>query len=113
MVKFVTASCLTLAMTAGLAACSSNDLDRMLGQDNNNDNNRQSSSNAQGSYNNAVGACSEAAQEKGWTVIGTKETGASGQNNIGVAMSVRQSDGDVRSINCSYDTGRKDARLDS
>jgi len=116
MSKSLKAACMALAVAASLAACSSNDMDRLMGRDDSNNNNNSSNSNNDSNRrasSNAVSVCADAAQKRGWTVLNTHDTGTSGQNNIEVEMSVRQSDGDVRDVTCTYDTGRNDARLES
>ena len=114
MSKSLRAVCMALAVSASLAACSSNDMDRLMGRDDDdNNNNNSSSDNNRVSSTKAVSVCADAVQKRGWTVLDTHETGSSGQNNVEVEMSVRQADGDVRDVTCTYDTGRNDARLES
>jgi hypothetical protein len=95
-----------IALCGAVAACSGGDIDRVLGRDDD-DGDRNVAERA------AVSACAEEVDEKDWIVLDTWGARPSGENDIEVSMRVRQEDGDVRDIDCIYDTGREDARLES
>jgi outer membrane lipoprotein SlyB len=102
---------LLVAGTLGtlLAGCSNSDFGGLLGS---NDSNNGRSERIQAA-NNARDACADEVRDRGWTVVDQGNTDPSGQNNVEVELQVRQDDGDVRNMTCTYDTGRGDARLSS
>jgi hypothetical protein len=95
-----------LLLIGALAACSGNDLDRIIGRNDNNGGNNNGS-NTSSSRSDAVAACVGEVNDRGWRAE------PSGQNNMEVEMRVRQADGDERDVTCTYDTGRGSVSLDS
>ena len=94
----------TLLLLSGLlAACSGNDVDRLLGR---NDSDGGSAGSTRSERGNAVAACMDEVRNRGWRVLESDRAEASGQNNMEVEMRVRQGDGDERDVTCTYDAGR-------